>query len=150
MSPAEVLQLAVALLHQHGGKVVYRKGADLDGDPIGCDCSAFLARCCGQRKEDSRGLWWNTDRIYGDAQGGHVRWQQIAAPEPGCIGVWPGRTVRGKRRSGHVFVVRDVAAALTVECCDTGHGIAAMHRLAWFAKGALGNGRPIIWARFVG
>lgn len=150
MSPAEILQRASELLAQHGGKVVYRMGGDMDGDPIGCDCSAFVARCCNQRKADAKGLWWNTDRIYDDAKGPHVRWQQIDKPEPGCIGVYPGCVVNGKRRAGHVWVVRDVAACSTVECCSSKNGIASVKRPAWFAAGALGNGRPIIWARFVG
>ncbi len=129
----------------------YRLGADLDGDPIGCDCSAFAARACGQRKFDPKtGLWWATDRIYDDALKGHARWRKIDAPYPGCIGVYPGKTVKGKRVSGHVWIVDDPAKCTTIECSSSGKGIAGRHRPAWFKPGATGNGRPIIWAEFVG
>jgi hypothetical protein len=127
-------------------------GADLDGNPIGCDCSAFVARCCGQRKKDADGLWWNTDRIYGDAKkgGDHKRWRQIDAPYPGCIGVYPGKTIDGTRHAGHVWVVDDPAKRTTIECSSSGKGIAGRRRPAWFKPGATGNGKPIIWAEFVG
>lgn len=129
----------------------YRGGADLDGDPIGCDCSAFAARCCGQRKFDPKtGFWWGTDRIYDDALKGHARWRKIDAPRPGCIGVYPAKMVAGKRVSGHVWVVDDPAKRTTIECSSSGKGIAGRRRPAWFKPGATGNGKPIIWAEFVG
>lgn len=147
---AQVLVNAQALLAEYGGKVAYRMGADLDGSPMGCDCSAFVARCCGQRKNDG-GVWYNTDRIHDDAHSGpHKRWRQIDAPVPGCIGVYPGKTHNGNRVAGHVWIVEDVAACKTIECSSSGKGVARRTRVAWFAKGALGNGRPIIWAEFVG
>ena len=147
---AQVLANAQALLAEYGGRVVYRMGADLDGSPIGCDCSAFVARCCGQRK-NANGTWYNTDRIHDDAHSGpHTRWRQIDAPVPGCIGVYPGKTRNGNRVAGHVWVVEDVAGCRTIECSSSGKGIARRTRVAWFAKGALGNGRPIVWAEFVG
>lgn len=151
MTPAQVLAQAEALLAQHGGRCVYRMGADLDGDPVGCDCSAFVARCCGQRKAQG-GVWFNTDRIYDDAlkASGNVRWRQIAAPVPGCIGVYPGKMHNGNRVAGHVWVVADVAKCGSIECSSSGKGIARRTRVAWFGRGALGNGRPIIWAEFVG
>jgi cell wall-associated NlpC family hydrolase len=148
--PVEVLANAKALLAEFGGKVCYRMGADFDGDPLGCDCSAFVARCCGQRK-NAGGVWFNTDRIYDDAHGGpHVRWRQVERPEPGDIGVYPGRSSNGNRIAGHVWIVLDPGLANTIECCSSGKGIAKRRRDGWFAAGALGNGRPIIWARFVG
>lgn len=135
--------------------VAYRMGADLDGPedklPLACDCSAFVARCCSQRKMDARARWWGTDRIYDDAMGKHERWRQIAGPVPGCIGVYPGKFVKGKKvAAGHVWVVADPAKASTIECSSTGKGIAARRRAGWFLPGATGNGRPIIWAEFVG
>lgn len=147
----DVLQTAKDLLAKWGGgKAVYRMGADLDGDPIGCDCSAFAARCCGQRKYDGH-VWWATDRIYDDANSANpVRWQKIAVPEPGCIGVYPGKVVAGTRHAGHVWIVADVAKGTTIECSSSGGGIASKMRSSWFRAGALGNGRPIIWARFIG
>lgn len=150
-TPAQILANALALLASHPPtKQVYRMGADFDGTPPGCDCSAFVARCCGNRKADG-GVWYNTDRIYDDAHSGpHKRWRQVESPEPGDIGVYPGATHNGKRTAGHVWVVRDPAKALTVECCSSSKGIASRTRVAWFNKGALGNGRPVIWARFVG
>lgn len=151
MTTAEVLAQADELLALYGGKVAYRMGADLDGSPLGCDCSAFVARCCKQRKAEG-GVWYNTDRIYDDAtKGPHKRWCQIAAPVPGCIGVYPGRTNgKGERTAGHVWVVADPAKAKTIECSSSGGGIAGRVRAAWFGAGALGNGRPIVWAEFVG
>lgn len=130
-------------------RIAYRMGADMDGDPPACDCSAFVARCCDQRK-NAGGVWYNTDRIWDDAQGPHKRWRQIPAPVPGCIGVYPGRTVAGKRHAGHVWVVVDTATARTIECSSSGKGIAAMKRPSWFKPGATGNGRAIVWAEFVG
>lgn len=125
-------------------------GGDMDGQPIGCDCSAFVARCCRQRKVQA-GVWWNTDRIYDDALKGHnKRWKQIPAPRPGCIGVYPGRTVDGKRVAGHVWVVDDPELGTTFECSSSGKGVNTRKRAAWFKPGATGNGRPIIWAEFVG
>jgi len=148
----QVLEQALAMLAQWGGKVVYRMGADLDGNPLGCDCSAFAARACGQRKYDGK-VWWNTDRIYDDAlkASGNMRWRQIPHPVPGCIGVYPGKSKPGGGRvAGHVWIVEDVAACRTIECCSRGKGIARMTRTAWFGRGALGNSRPIVWAEFIG
>ena len=151
-----ILKAAQDLLALHGppapGKaprVAYRMGADLDGDPLACDCSAFVARCCGQRK-NAAGVWYNTDRIWSDATGAHKRWRQIAAPIAGCIGVYPGRTVAGKRHAGHVWVVADPATAATIECSSSGKGINTRSRPAWFKPGATGNGHAIVWAEFVG
>lgn len=151
-----ILDKAKELLTKYGppekGKpptVAYRMGADLDGDPLACDCSAFVARCCSQRKFDGK-LWWATDRIWDDAQGEHKRWRQIPKPVPGCIGVYPGKTVKGKRTAGHVWVVNDPGDYSTIECSSSGHGIAKMWRPSWFLNGATGNGKPIIWAEFVG
>ena len=147
----EVLANAEALLAQYGGKIVYQMGGDFNGTPLGCDCSAFAARVCGQRKEGQTKIGYNTDHIYDDAhKGPHQRWRQIEAPELGCIGVYPGKTHNGKRTAGHVWVVRDVTLSLTIECCSSGKGIVSKARPQWFGRGALGNGRPIIWARFVG
>lgn len=153
---ASILEKAQELLAIYGPpspgaapRIAYRMGADLDGIPLACDCSAFAARCCGQRKFDGK-LYYNTDRIWDDAQGPRKRWRQIPAPAPGCIGVYPGKTVAGKRHAGHVWVVADPATARTIECSDSGKGIAAKKRPAWFKPGATGNGRPIIWAEFVG
>jgi hypothetical protein len=144
-----ILPRALELFEKYHGKVVYRMGADLDGSPMGCDCSAFVARCCGQRKFDGR-LWWNTDRIYADAKQGHVRWREIENPVPGCIGVYPGTTFKGKRVAGHVWVVADTSTAQTVECSSSGKGIAKQQRGKWFQMGAQANGKPIVWAEFVG
>jgi len=152
MLVAQVHAMAVELLAKWGGKVAYRMGADLDGNPLGCDCSAFVARACGQRRFDGN-VWWNTDRIYDDAlkPAGNNRWRQISAPVPGCIGIYPGKSKPGGGRvAGHVWIVDDVAACKTIECCSRGGGIARMTRTAWFGRGALGNGRPIIFAEFVG
>jgi hypothetical protein len=151
VTPAEVLATAQELVQLHGGKVVYRMGADLDGNPIGCDCSAFVARCCRQRK-NADGIWYNTDRIYDDAikPSGNARWRRIDVPVPGCIGVYPGKTRNGNRIAGHVWIVQDPARCLTLECSSSGKGIAGRVRAAWFTAGALGNGRPIIWAKFIG
>lgn len=157
MSPAELLQEALVLLASWGPqspgaapRCVYRMGADLDGNPIGCDCSAFVARCHRGRKFDGK-RWYNTDAIYADAQAAEpCRWRQIAEPVPGAIGVYPGRTRNGKRTAGHVWVVEDVAACTTIESSSSGKGIARRKRPAWFAAGALGNGKPIIFAEYVG
>jgi len=130
-------------------RCVYRMGADLDGFPVGCDCSAFVARCHGGRKFDGS-RWYNTDAIYTDAQTANKRWRQIPAPVPGCIGVYPGRTRNGKRTAGHVWVVEDVAACMTIESSSSGKGIARRKRPAWFAVGAVGNGKPILFAAYVG
>ncbi len=130
-------------------RCVYRMGADLNGSPIGCDCSAFVARCCGQRKFDGA-VWWNTDRIYDDATGANKRWRQIPAPVPGCIGVYPGRSVSGRRRAGHVWVVENPATFTTIECSSSGKGINRMKRPGWFVPAAKGNGKLIVWAEFVG
>ena len=144
-----ILDRALDLLRDWGAKCEYRMGADLDGNPRGCDCSAFVARCCGQRKNDG-GVWYNTDRIYDDAIGANKRWRKIAGPVPGCIGVYPGKAGKTSRVAGHVWVVEDVAACATIECSSSGGGIARRTRAAWFGQGALGNGRRIIWAEFVG
>lgn len=130
-------------------RAVYRMGADLDGSPVGCDCSAFVARACGNRKFDGK-VWWNTDRIYDDAKGANKRWRQIDKPQPGCIGVYPGVTQHGKRTAGHVWVVDDPTLCTTFECSSSGKGIASRRRPQWFKPGATGNGKPVIWAEFVG
>jgi len=152
----DLLSRALELLREWGPqqtgadpRCCYRMGADLDGFPVGCDCSAFVARCHNGRKFD--GVRWNTtDTIYSDLQAGHKRWRQIPAPVPGCIGVYPGRTRAGKRTAGHVWVVENVAACTTIECSSSGKGIARRKRPAWFAAGALGNGKPILFAEYVG
>jgi len=157
VSPAELLAEARALLDAWGPQApgaaprcCYRMGADLDGTPIGCDCSAFVARCHRGRKYDGK-RWYNTDLIYADATAAEPRrWRQIAEPVPGCIGVYPGRTRDGKRTAGHVWVVEDVAACTTIECSSSGKGIARKKRTAWFGRGALGNGKPILFAVYVG
>lgn len=150
---AGVLARAQDFLARYGGKVQYRMGDDdleptddRERDGVGIDCSAFVARCQGLRKKDAKGRWWGTDRIYDDTCGPHERWRQIDAPKPGCIGVYPGRVVNGKRRAGHVWIVEDVARRLTIEASSSGKGIARRHRPNWFQPGATGNGRPIIWA----
>lgn len=157
MSPAELLQEALVLLASWGPqspgaapRCVYRMGADLDGNPIGCDCSAFVARCHRGRKFDGR-RWYNTDAIYADAQAAEPRrWRQIAEPVPGAIGVYPGRVRNGKRTAGHVWVIEDVPTCTTIECCSSGKGIKRMKRPAWFARGAVGNGKPILFAEYIG
>lgn len=152
-----ILDKAKELLAKYGppakGKpplVAYRMGADLDGDPLACDCSAFVARCCSHRKFDGK-LYWNTDRIYGDAVSGHQRWESVRTPRPGDIGVYPGKFKGGKRiAAGHVWVVLDPEACTTIECSSSGKGICSQTRKRWFQPGAMGNGKPILWARFVG
>lgn len=152
-----ILKNALELLEKWGPTTVspprcmYRMGADLNGNPIGCDCSAFVARCCGQRKFDPvTGFWWGTDRIYDDALKGHARWRKIDAPRPGCIGVYPGKMVAGKRVSGHVWVVENPATFTTIECSSSGKGINRMKRPGWFVPAAKGNQKLIVWAEFVG
>lgn len=146
---ALTLRNALVLLHAWQGVREYTLGGDdddTDGDGIdGIDCSAFAERCAGRRKYDGR-LWWNSDRIYADARIAHRRWEQIAAPIAGCIGVYPGRSVLGKRTPGHVFVVHNVRCCATIEASGMAQTVTVLRRPAWFAPGAKGNGQPIVWA----
>lgn len=128
----------------------YGMGGDATTEPPIGDCSWFAAACCGQSKVDAEGRWWNTDRIYSDATGAHRRWRQIPAPVPGCIGVYPGKTVAGKRHAGHVWIVVAPHRAVTIECSSSGLGVNSLRRPAWFKAGAKGNGVAIVWAEFVG
>lgn len=154
-----ILDKAYDMLRLYGAvngltPIVYRMGGDLDGSPKGLDCSAFAARCCGHRKYDPISkLWFGTDRIYADALSttGHRRWVQIDQPEPGCIGVYPGRRILGiGLRAGHVWIVESVARQTVIDCSSSGKGIRLRHKPEWFAKDAKGNGKPIIFARYVG
>jgi hypothetical protein len=141
-----VISNAFALLERYQCRVVYRMGGDLDGDPVGLDCSAFAARCSGQRKYDPQTkLWWNTDRIYADATGAQTRYRKLDAPARGCFGVYPGITVGGKRKAGHVFVVESVEHCATIECASSIATVSRLRRPAWFAPAATGNGRRIVW-----
>lgn len=144
---ALVLENARSLLARFGGKVPYKLGPKAKGWPHDCDCSLFAALCTGLRKVDpATGLWWNTDRIYTDAVlGTCARWRQIAAPTPGCIGVYPGKPGQKGRIAGHVWIVEDPARASTIECSSSGKGIGRRLRPQFFKAGAKGNGKPIIW-----
>jgi hypothetical protein len=154
---AKVLEKAMELCRKLGPQEVwldpvcaYAMGGDATGTPPTGDCSWFAAASCGQSKVDAAGNWYGTDRIYDDAQGAHKRWRQIPAPVPGCIGVYPGKTLLGKRYAGHVWIVVDPKRAVTIECSSTGLGVNSLRRPQWFKPGATGNGLPVIWAEFVG
>ena len=145
MTPAQILQNALSLFSQWRGKCEYRMGAELDGDPVGCDCSGFIAKVLGRKKFDGK-TWWNTDAIYDDACGPQTHFKKLSGPQPGAIGVYPGATFAGVRHAGHVWIVDDPLASTTVECCKSGGGISRMKRLTWFRPGlSKGNGKPIIW-----
>lgn len=145
-----LLANAEKLLQRWQGLLEYSMGddnSDRDHNGInGIDCSAFAERCAGRRKFDGR-LWWNTDRIYADALGSdNVRWHAIRRPINGCVGVYPGKIVNGKRRAGHVFVVRNVETCATIESSSMARTVTVLRRPDWFVAGARGNGKSIVWA----
>jgi len=133
ISPASLARARAAIGHG----ITYRMGAGglHPDDPLPtrtgrCDCSGFVAWVCGRSRKDSIGLWWDTTRIHRDASGPQRRWRRLAAPEPGCVVVYPDHRdlATGKRRSGHcaivvaytAAVVGGATAALTViDCAST-------------------------------
>lgn len=93
------------------------------------DCSAFVWNVLGERKRDR-----NTDWIRADATGKQSKFEQIAAPVPGCIAVYGSRWERtpagvAKRHAGHVGIVADPAKKIAIDCSSSQNGIRS-HRQA--------------------
>jgi hypothetical protein len=76
-----------------------------------CDCSGFIAWCCGvsrHRAWSDFAAWFSTDSIYTDAGGAQRHFVEVAhgAVEAGDLLVYPDwRDDAGKLRQGHVAVV---------------------------------------------
>lgn len=121
----------------------------------GCDCSGFVSWCLGlDRKQPSFGAWgWiSTDSLVAMARTPGNDWfEEIPRPEPGCLVVYPGAYVKGRRtRIGHVGLVSSVPAewgpsyaGLRVIHCSAGnqrrlgHAVAETDGRPWAGKGAM-------------
>lgn len=100
-----------------------------------CDCSGFVSWCLGidryQPEFPHYGGWVSTDSILMDARTGGDWFEEIPAPELGCVVVYGGARRKGKRiRVGHVGLVVDPLPAewdknwsdLRVIHCSSGNG----------------------------
>lgn len=105
------------------------------------DCSGFLWRVLGKPKNQG-GLWWNTDRIYGDATGAQVQFERIDAPEVGCIAVYGRRQNRGN--AGHVAIVIDPAARTIIDCSSSQNGVHVHDGGYWWRHAGA------VWCRYKG
>ena len=95
-----------------------------------CDCSGFISWLCGWKGH------WCTDWLYDDANGKQTKVKRIAAPLPGCIGVYPGyKDKAGKHHFGHTALIVDPVAWTIIDCSKSQNGIAE-HNGHYWAKEA--------------
>ena len=113
-----------------------------------CDCSGFVAWVLGRSREpDARWTWWlSTDSIWTDATGPQKLFEKLAAPEPGCLAVYPDwRDGAGFKHEGHVAIVADPERRTVVDCSGSQDGVTE-HTAAYFWSGT----RPTVWCRYKG
>lgn len=126
MTPDEIIAKARSFI---GVINHYAMGTDHRTTPGSSDCSAFLWLVLGKQKEQLH-LWWNTDRIYGDATGTKVQFEQIPNAEPGCIAVYGKKQNNG--HTGHVAIVVDPTKKTIIDCSDSKNGVAEHVGAYWW------------------
>lgn len=94
----------------------------------GCDCSGFVAWCCGvsrdpaKRKDKLWPKWFETTNIWTDAKKARLRFGLVPMAElqPGDVVVYPDhKDAAGGHREGHIAVVADPLYRLIIDCSSS-------------------------------
>jgi hypothetical protein len=112
---------------------------DLPATEGACDCSGFVAWVLGtsRRQADTIG-WIETTRMWKDARGANLLFEELEAPEVGCVVVYPDI---GKKQ-GHCGIVSQVEPLRVIDCSSgnyrrTGDAIQERDGTFFLKKGTL-------------